>query len=338
MDILIKSFNRPFYLDRCVQSIKTNVDGQYRVRVLDDGTPEQYLIKIQEKHPDIEILKSTNYYAKTRAIRENLKTGKEIDGFSIPTDLWRSAAEEASDYFIMTEDDVWFTQKINTDHLSSISKAKKINLLKLGWLGNTSDDKNIVIEELNDSINKTIPKKLFLSNPMVMDCFFYNRYKFFSLMYKLALVDNATQRKYWVLNSILMGLWNKEYWLFVWKDAQGKVDEKQQLKNAAIYYRKHKDNENFVARLKDEVMKTTFQSSATGSYHPYGYNFDVNLFNHIINEAWLHGAFDSMQNFPKDFSPAYFEQFVSDKVDVSEFRKWAEHFKNQYKNLGAKVD
>ena len=39
MDILIKSFNRPFYLDRCLNSIHSFVSGDYRVSILDDGTP-----------------------------------------------------------------------------------------------------------------------------------------------------------------------------------------------------------------------------------------------------------------------------------------------------------
>jgi hypothetical protein len=35
-----------------------------------------------------------------------------------------------------------------------------------------------------------------------------------------------------------MGFWQKEYWLHIWKDAKGKVDEKQQLRNASNFYKK----------------------------------------------------------------------------------------------------
>jgi hypothetical protein len=42
------------------------------------------------------------------------------------------------------------------------------------------------------------------------------------------------------------------------KNAKGKVDEKQQLRNASNYYRKHQDNPNFIARLEKEALKTTF--------------------------------------------------------------------------------
>jgi hypothetical protein len=116
-----------------------------------------------------------------------------------------------------------------------------------------------------------------------------------------------------------MGFWQKEYWLHIWKNARGKVDEKQQLRNASNFYRKHQDNPNFIARL-EKALKTTFQSSATNSYHKYGDDFDVNYFNHLINQAWLNGSFDEMQNFPKDFSLEYFEKFLDEKIDKTAFK------------------
>lgn len=338
-DIFIKSFNRPFYLDRCLNSIENFVEGSYKITVLDDGTPQKYLDKISEKHPTITIKKSKNYTKKINAIDENLKNGTEINGFQIPTDLWIDAVKNGSDYFIITEDDVWFTKKINTDELQEIAKKNKISLLKLGWLGNHQDDKWInLYPSLDNEITALKPKNLFLSNPFIMDLFFYNKLKFFSLGYKLGFFDNYTKKKYWILNSILMGFWQKDYWLFVWKDATGKVDEPQQLMNASIYYKKHQNNPCFISRLNKEKMKTTFQSSSTNSYHKYGNSFDVNLFNHLINEAWYRGDFDSMENFPKDFSSTYLESFISEKINVEEFRIWVKKFKNQYRELGCDVE
>ena len=338
VNIFIKSFNRTFYLDRCLQSIENFIEGDYIIKILDDGTPEKYLQKIKEKHPKVEIITSKNYQTKIIAIEENLKTGKEINGFSIPTDLWHSAAKNASEYFIMTEDDVWFTQKINVNNLQEIGEKHQISLLKLGWLGNYDDDKYVEISEISSQINRIQPKELLLFPEFFNDLFFYNKLKFFTILYKLGIADNFTKRKYWALNSILMGFWQKDYWLNVWKDAKGKVDEKQQLRNASNYYRKHQNNPNFIARLEKEALKTTFQSSATNSYHQYGEAFDVNYFNHLINEAWYNDVFDEMQNFPKDFSLEYFEKFLNEKIDKTAFRNWIEKFKNQYKNLGCEVD
>ena len=338
VNIFIKSFNRPFYLDRCLQSIENFVEGDFCVKVLDDGTPETYLSKIKEKHPKIEIITSENYQIKIAAIAENLQSGKEIDGFTIPTNLWYKAAKNASDYFMMIEDDVWFTHKINVNDLQEACQKNQISLLKLGWLGNKKDDEFIEISEITEEILRVEPKNLLLFPEFFNDLFFYNKFKFFTILYKLGIVDNATKRKYWALNSILMGFWQKEYWLHIWKNARGKVDEKQQLRNASNYYRKHQDNPNFIARLEKEALKTTFQSSATNSYHKYGDDFDVNYFNHLINQAWLNGSFDEMQNFPKDFSLEYFEKFLNEKIDKTAFRNWVSTFKNQYKNLGCEIE
>lgn len=338
VNIFIKSFNRPFYLDRCLQSIEYFVEGDFLVKILDDGTPEKYLQKIKEKHPQIEIIKSRNYQNKVSAIAENLKSGKEIDGFNIPTHLWYHAAKNASEYFIMTEDDVWFTQKINANDLQKSCAKHQISLLKLGWLGNHKDDEFVEISEVSDGINRIQPKELLLFPNWISDLFFYNKFKFFTILYKLGIVDNKTKQKYWALNSILMGFWHKEYWLYIWKDAKGKVDEKQQLRNASNFYKEKQDNPNFLARLANESMKTTFQSSATNSYHPYGDDFDVNYFNYLINEAWLNGSFDEMQNFPRDFSLEYFEKFLDAKIDKTAFTNWVSTFKTQYENIGCQVD
>ena len=334
IDIFIKSFNRPFYLDRCLKSIEHFVFGNYKITILDDGTPQKYLDKIKLKYPQIEILKSSNYTEKSSAII----SGKDINGFQIPTDLWINAVKNASEYCIITEEDVWFTEPINIDDLVQKSNKHNISLLKLGWLGNQKDDQWINIKSIDKEICSIYPKKLFLSSPMIMDWFFYNKLKFFTICYRLGIFDNYTKLKYWSLNSILMGFWQKDYWLYIWKDSQGIVDEKQQLRNAANYYKKHRQNSNFIARLKIEKMKTTFQSSATNSYHKYGIDFDVNYFNHLMNEAWLNGHFDTMQNFPKDFSIEYFKEFLDEKINITNFHHWVEEFKNQYKNLGCNVE
>ena len=312
--------------------------GEFQIKILDDGTPEKYLRKIKEKHPQVEIELSEQYAQKTEAIAENLRTGTEINGFQIPTQLWKNAVKNASDYVLVTEDDVWFTDKINLEELTQQMKSKQINLLKLGWLGNSTDDKFVEVSPISELINRTIPTQLFTANHFVMDLFMYNKFKTFSILYKLKLFDNEYKRRYWALNSILMGLYRKNYWLHIWKDAQGKVDEKQQLRNAAVWFHQNKKNKNLIARTRKEYLQTTFKSSATNSYHKYGFDFDVNYFNYLINEAWLNGKFDSMQNYPKDFSTQYFEDFLDDKINQEEFRKWIGKFQEQYKKLGAIVD
>ena len=336
--ILIKSFNRPFYLDRCLASIHKFVKGNYEVKILDDGTPEKYLNKIKLKYPEVDIQLSGQYQKKIKSIQENLESEKEIDGFQIPTQMWIDAVKNASDFVLVTEDDVWFTKEVNLEEITIQMKTYEIDLVKLGWHGNTNTFTELDTSMISDQLNRSYPKKLFTSNGWVMDLFMHNKFKFFSLLYRLGLVDHYTQQKYWQLNSILMGVWQKDYWLYVWKDVQERVDEKTQLRNAAVWFHEHKKNLNIVSMSREESMKTTFQSSATNSYHKSDFDFDVNYFNHLINEAWFNGSFNVMQNFPQDFSFGYFEQFLDNKIKVEEFEKWVAQFKDLYRNLGAKVD
>ena len=334
-DIIIKSFNRPFYLDRCLQSIYRFVKGDFKIIILDDGTPQKYLDKIQKKYPEIEIRLSEQHDFKVQSIKENLETGKEIDGFKIPIQLWYDTVKQASDYVLVTEDDVWFTNEIELNSRIDDMKINSIHLLKIGRL-KQSISKNL--NNISNEIYSSVPSKVWTAPMPIMDWFMFNKFKFFSILYRLKLVDNETKKTYWSLNSILMGLWKKEYWLYVWKDNDEKVDEQMQLRNAALWYRKNKSNKNYIASTKTSHLKTTFQSSATNSYHQYGFDFDVNYFNYLMNEAWFEGEFDSMQNFPKDFSLDYFDSFIDERIDQKSFHLWVEKFKNQYRKIGADVD
>ena len=340
MDIIIKSFNRPFYLDRCLASIYMNVKGSFKITVLDDGTPEKYILKLQEKYPEVAFSFSNQAYKKREAIRENLENGTPINGFEIPTDLWKNAVSNASDFVLVTEDDVWFTEEIKLEEIISEMKSIGSPLVKLGWLGRTNEKKYCFSESLTQNLENSTPKHLFTANKMLMDWFMYNKFKFYTLLYKLGKVDNTTRDHYWSINSILMGLFKKEYWLAIWEDAAGKVDEKQQLRNAAAWY--HKNPKALFVKTKREILKTTFKSSATGSYHEYGTNFDVNRFNYILNEAWLKGEFDCMENYPKDFSDSYFIQFLEEenhkKASAKQWLGWSANFKQQYANIGAEVN
>lgn len=338
-EILIKSFNRPYYLDRCLASIYRFCHGFSGIKVLDDGTPPKYIDKILQKYPEVKIVLSEQYKEKNKAIEENLQTGKEINGFKIPVKMWKDAVRSSTPFFIITEDDVWFTTTIHLGELQQCMIAHRTDLLKLGNLGRIPKG----AKEACGSDHIIYPElQLLTFPPKLAEAFFYNRFKFFSLLYKLKIVDNYTTGKYYELISILMGIYRKEYWLKLWEGIDQKVDEKRQLINASLHYRKHRDHPFLIGVLEHEKMKTTFQSSATNSYHKYGYDFDVNRFNSIMNEAWFNGNFDIFENFPKDFSDDYFLKILSEnphpKTNPEEWQKWAARFKKQYSDMGCVVE
>ncbi len=338
-NIYIKSFNRAYYLDRCLQSIEKYVSGEYKVVVLDDGTPEKYLQKIREKYPDVEIRVSEQYDYKINSIRENLTSGKQIDGFKIPIPLWKEAVRTGSEYMIMTEDDVWFTSSVNLDKLSVYMKEFDMVLIKLGWISKRRLTSEFI--PLNEELTAVEPKIFTAPRWFMKDFFFRNKWKVFSLMYKLGLVDNHTKLEYWAMNAMLMGMFRKDYWLAVWETLDNRVDEREQLINATDWYRKNK-RKNLFGKMNFEMMKTTFISSATNSYHRYGDEFDVNQFNHIMNEEWYNGNLDTMNNFPKDFSEQIIISILQEKnlpkSQPQAWKNWAEKFKEQYRSQEVEVD
>lgn len=314
--------------------------GNYQVTILDDGTPQKYLDKIQQDFPKVIIIKSENHQRKNQAIADNLATGKEINGFEIPTELWKNAVRNASEYFIMTEDDVWFTQEINVDELSSTMKQYNMALIKLGWISQRPIKSKI--KRIDKTEVFSIKPEVFTAPRFIMDWLFDNKYKLYSLLYRLKLVNTDTKNEYWIMNALLMGFYSKSYWLKVWENIDKKVDETMQIKNAIQWYRKNKHNDYNFGKLEELKMNTTFVSSATNSYHKYGVGCDINMFNHIMNEEWFSGNFNSLQNFPKDIPEDYYYHILkaknNDRCTPEAWKLWADKFKEQYRKQDVNVD
>lgn len=115
VDIIIKSFNRAFYLDKVLFSIEKFVSGYNNIFILDDGTPDIYLSRIEEKYPFVKIIKSDNHLEKS----EKIFSGQEIDGYKIPSNLWIDSVKKATEYVLVIEDDVWFTDSIDLSEISA---------------------------------------------------------------------------------------------------------------------------------------------------------------------------------------------------------------------------
>ena len=338
--IIIKSFNRPHYLDRCLYSIYLNVSGKFEIVVIDDGTPQKYLDKIQNKYPAIKLRKSKNYDQKVEAIKENLISGQLINGFEIPINDWKEVVMESNDYILMTEDDVWFTKELNLDEIIKSMKKYKTSLIKLGWISNRPIKSPIIKEVKNIQF---IKPKLISGNRLLMESILRNKYRFFSILYRLGLVDQDTKQEYWILNALLMGVFDKEYWLHVWSTLDKKVDETEQIINASTWFHNRKSNHFLYGKLNDLIMNTTFQSSATTSYHEhYGINLDINRFNFLLNEKWFDNELDVISDLPKDINFKKIKDILDDQnienCTTDLWISWTNKFKEQYIKQGVNVD
>lgn len=337
-DILIKSFNRAFYLDRCIESIFKNVENYNDIIVLDDGTPEKYIQKLKNKYPKVIFKFSGNSQEKSEKINANLP----ISGYEIPSKLWVNSVINATDYVLVIEDDVWFTNKIDLAIISSEMKIYNVHLTKLGWQGNVKYLYNFEENKIGEYLISQFSSKLFLSNEKIMSLLIENKYKLFSIFCRLGITNNKTINEYYNYSSILMGLYKKEFWLYTWKDSKGVARELDLLKNSVSWVYKNKKNKNLISRIPSEVLKTTYISSAIGDYRHHEVVFNMLKFNKVLNEAWYKNEIDIMKNYPKDFSQEYLYSFIkieeTEDLNKENYNLWCVEFQNQFINAGAQVD
>ncbi|TWO31793.1 glycosyltransferase family 2 protein [Seonamhaeicola sediminis] len=332
MDIIIKSFNRVYYLDRCLHSIflyLQNFKGE--IYILDDGSPQIYLDKIQLKFPGIVILKSPNYEEKSKAILDKTFNFPS----TIPSKFWYESVLDLSDYFMVLEDDMWFTENCDVSELNDICKNENLALLKLFWVSNPKTvGSNIVkrnrgIEVYNPDLKSRSPK--FFK-------YIYMKYNpiWRGILSLFRLYTKESELQYYTIYSVAGAVFKKDYYLSIWDDAYAIVDEKQQLLNAVQYYNKF--NVAF-AKVNKEVLKTGFMSSATLKYH-YP-DFSILDFNCMLNEYWLRNdnAFNNNLSLDLDTNEIINILHSYDKPEayILQWLDWVNSFKAQFRKIGCNI-
>ena len=336
IDIVIKSFNRPYYLDRCIKSIYLNVLGDFQIKVLDDGTPEIFLSAIRDRFPDVIIESSPLAKEKSESIKKYLSGGQVSVKKQIPGGFWLHHIEQSSEIFFLIEDDIWISKPINLKDICDNMLKDNLAMVKTGWLGN---DRLISghIKQLSEAVEEVIPSISLATQIIVLNKFWVR-----TIIHKTGLLDKSNfdfdyQLPLYSLYTVASAFFAKDYWLYLWSDKQENVNEFIQLKKAWQWY---KGKGGRYGKTRHESTKTSFITSATNSFS--NTNFDIFHFNSVINEAWLEGSFDSMENFPNDFSEAYvcscLELAANPQATFEGWKVWASKFKHQYISFGCQVD
>jgi hypothetical protein len=336
VDIVIKSFNRPYYLDRCLFSINKflkNHDGN--IIVIDDGTPIKYLNKIQKLFPKVSIVQTEFYNKKNFEIVIN--SGKQIP--EIPINSWIETIKKVSDYFLLLEDDIWFTQTLDFNKLADFIQNKNVAMVKMNWLSNES----IINAQTLNSNNFFLEykPKVITENPFFYKLIF-NSHRFgISKIFKL-LKLNTTQNilPYYSIYSVAGVLFSKDYFLNLWNGHTNKVNEQLQIINALKYYQNH--NSVFI-RTQKEIVSTGFMSSATNFYKKSSKtDFDMMKFNAVLNLHWYEESFNVYDDLENDLSENAISAILisenNPKIKLENWKKWVEDFKNLYINLGCKIN
>ncbi|WP_338408956.1 hypothetical protein [uncultured Flavobacterium sp.] len=339
MDILIKSFNRAYYLDRCLYSIikyVKNFNG--KIIVLDDGTPQIFLKKIKEKYPNI-IIEKSEFYEKKQALTSK---GFKPISYEIPIKLWVDAAKKASDYFILIEDDTWFIEDIDIEDVEKELIENNVALSKLYWIGNPKI--NLSKKAVSKRNLVLISPKLFTKIPVLYNFIFYKftKFKIRRILQILRINTFDRQLAYYTIYAVAGVIFKRDYFIKLWKNHQNSIDENLQKYNAVKIFFKRKEKYTY-AHHKKEILKTGFISSATNQYKEhYKGNVDMFIFNKILNQAWLEGSFNTIKSLPNDLdSKDIFEALEADKYKTILYKNWlswSNNFKKQYLDKGCVID
>jgi glycosyltransferase involved in cell wall biosynthesis len=336
MDIVIKSFNRPYYLERCLRSIERYVIGTSKIRVLDDGTSSEYLSRIKELFPHVEIAYSPRYEQKVAALRSHVAGDRQFNEGIIPIAFWKAQIANCSDVFLLLEDDIWLTEPLDLEYMAQQMRQHQLATIKLSWLGNPRLVPGQRVP-LANNIEELVPEI-----PLATQLIFLNRLRVRSILFRLGLLrffkpDLEYQLPLYALYSVAAAFFNKNYWLYLWEDSQTSIDEAEQLRRAVQWRRMHQPR---FAKTQREMTKTSFTTSATNMFP--GVDLDIFRFNYHLNEAWLRGDLDVMQAFPRDLPEEYLRPLLEKTNDprttYPEWQRWTTSFKEQYQQLGCEVE
>lgn len=329
MYIYIKSFNRPYFLDRCIESIYRNVKGITRVVVLDDGTPVKYLNVIQEKYPAVEIRRSEFWELKSRMIDSGILDRTKLD---FPGNFWYRETRDAQDLFFLLEDDFYITGEINLGDIANFMHHENLLMYKLMWHGSP---RQIDAKTTKHSCHHILwGKKRHTSKHFRRLA--NNTYKLRGIINKLC------REKYYFTEFILPfynfynvagAVYRTDYFEYMWRDVK-KLNEYHQIFRSLEFYEKNGIVLK-VGKSPFEVVKTSWLTSATNEFP--NINLEIFPLNKLLNDKWLHNEFDSMHNYPHDYPPQYIAQFLEPSVKI-EYFKYIEEFKKPFKFIHCNTD
>ena len=338
MLILIKSFKRPYLLDFTIQSIKKNVSGNYFIVVVDDGTPERYLIKLSEKYPDIKIIKSAYHSMKSKSDKTFLNYNKNI---ILPHTDWLNVIKKYSnDYVFILEDDQFITHKLDLESIKNILSSNKLMFLHFNVLNRFLDN--------NSKISNNI--YYYNSKILLFKClkfiFFTSRYyvikKFRSILSRVNIKNFTFNFKRHALPIydlyIISGvIYDKRYYIDCNINCKDELDEFAQLNQAVSYNLKCLGNVYFGMTIEQKV-KTSFCSTVLSGSR--GVDFNPQLFNQILNNYWYKENYVYFDTILWDVNIEVIKRILNESnstLNADNWEKYTDDFKNNYRNLGYRI-
>jgi hypothetical protein len=302
MDIVIKSFRRPFYLDRLLYSINKFCSGFKNIYISDGGTDILHIEKLNRKYSNLiwDITSSKNSKVQTKdylSFNNIIKT--DIDRLT----HWRSTVEKVNtDFFLLIEDDCWLTDRIDLIKYSEMLRVNNAHFSKL-WYSSSTDER----------FSGTSLLLKIHRDPNYPDTLEY-----------LPRLESI----YSLYNYFIMGqaIYKKDYYLAGTKNAYVE-DETSQLLKAYDFL---KNIEGSIPRSFQTYNRIAYQGWAVSirSDDVFLLESGFSGFNlsDALSDLWLNDDFDANENFPFDFSLSMlllnFQKMGIDEKIITLYKNW----------------
>lgn len=268
LNVYIKSFARPFYLDRCIRSIRFNLKGYDRIIVLDDGTETAHLDRIRDIHPDVEIRSSGADDSKMALLRQQ-KFAEIASRYPSPPKFWVSEIEnDPYAYTLVLEDDAWITRHMELGAMVPYLAARNAAICKLWW----SDPQHKVIEQGVTNLGPKI--------------------EFFAMDSHLT----EAARAIWI---VAFAIFRRDYWLHAVSHAKRLGDERSQFA-AALSFAAADPAMSF-AKTANRCVHQGWAVPARSTSEYYGKKLIQHRIMDALNAAWMAGDLSPLDGYPLDF-------------------------------------
>lgn len=289
VNVYIKSFGRPFYLDRCIRSVKFNVRGYDRIIVLDDGTERRHLDRLREIHPQVEIRSSGADDGKLELLREQKFQEISMHYPDAPSFWVTEIGADPYRYTLVLEDDTWIVRSIDLPSMIKDLADNDALICKFWWSTHT---------------HEIIAQHAAARGPNI---------EYFAVNEHLS----QAARSIWI---VAFALFRRDYWLHCVSRAKRLGDERSQFA-AAIEFSAAQSTATF-AKTGQRCLHQGWVIPARSTPEYYDKGLIQHLYMDVLNKAWLEGRLKPSEGYPHDFSHDYIVALLANNLPEGVVNAW----------------
>ncbi len=319
MEVFVKSFNRPFYLERCLLTIERCGGQSCNITVLDDGTPMKYLWEIQSRFPRVRIVQSPHGELKTKRVAEGSFSESLNDaelaqlGLVNSQQFWCQEIAKCNEtYICVMEEDCWFTRGCAFDDLVRHLNINGALLFRMFW-------NSIPAVSAQDRINHRAQAGGI------------------EVQYYFPTLNNSFERTFWFCGA--QAIIRRDYWLHACTAPNYNFTIGTQFSRAFDFVKQMTGKRMTFAQSAGQMIAHGYSTTARKTRFT-GELFEPHIYNEALSEAWLAGRFNSAEALPNDFSDDYIASVLGSEMNedqVANWREWKLRFLNYYRSMGAEI-